>query len=140
MRSNQFDRSAPPIARSTASTCSSRLGRSSSWATRPPLNTVAAAAVLSLAFGGGADASSAKRAGAEGVDWIEGGVLTYEVFEFSVDHVDLENCPAGLDPEAVFCRMTLAAEQANVWIFDQTGDQPLLAVKHYPLDENFLPF
>lgn len=75
-----------------------------------------------------------------GEAYLEGGVFTYDVFEQSVDHVDLENCPAEFDPEAVFCRMTLASEMANVFVFSFDGDQPLLAIKSYELGEGFLPF
>lgn len=75
-----------------------------------------------------------------GEAYLKGGVFTYDVFEQSVDHVDLENCPAEFDPEVVFCRMTLASEMANIFVFSFDGDQPLLAVKSYELGEDFLPF
>jgi len=67
---------------------------------------------------------------AEGVNYLPGGVMTYELFEASVDHIDLEYCPKHFDSEAVFCRMTTAAEQINIFVFDYEGDQPLLAVQH----------
>ena len=76
----------------------------------------------------------------EGTAYLGNGVFTYEVFEASVDHADLENCPAEFDPDAVFCRLTLAAEQAHVFVFSYDADQPLLAVKHYELGDGFLPF
>lgn len=66
--------------------------------------------------------------------------FTYEVFEQAVPHVDLASCPAQFDPEVVFCRMTLAADMANVFVFSLADDQPLLAVKSYELDSDFLPF
>lgn len=91
-------------------------------------------------FAGAAAASTAKLPAIEGITYLEGGKLTYEVFEVSVDHVDLDKCPAGLDLSKVFCRMTLASEQANIFIFLNEGDQHLIAVKHYPLDEGFLTF
>ena len=47
---------------------------------------------------------------------------------------------AEFDPDAVFCRMTLAADMAHVFVFHYDGDQPLLAVKSYALDDGFLPF
>lgn len=75
-----------------------------------------------------------------GTAYLEGGALTYDVFEQAVDHVDLEGCPAEFDPEKVFCRMTLASEMANVFVFSFEGDQPLLAVKSYELIDGFLPF
>ncbi|TYO85236.1 hypothetical protein [Oceanicella actignis] len=76
----------------------------------------------------------------EGPAYLEGGVLTYEVFESAVEHADLDSCPAEFDPEAVFCRLTLAADGANVFVFSLEGDQPLLAVKRYELNDGFLPF
>jgi hypothetical protein len=36
--------------------------------------------------------------------------------------------------------MTLAADMAHVFVFHYDGDQPLLAVKSYPLDDGCLPF
>ncbi|MFZ7092244.1 hypothetical protein [Primorskyibacter sp. 2E233] len=75
-----------------------------------------------------------------GPAYLEGGTLTYEVFEASVAHVDIESCPAEFDPEAVFCRMTLVNDAAHVFVFSFEGDQPLLAVKSYELNDGFLPF
>ncbi len=75
-----------------------------------------------------------------GTGYLENGVFTYEVFEQAVDHVDLENCPAEFDPEIVFCRMTLATEMANIFVFAFEGEQPLLAIKSYELGGEFLPF
>lgn len=75
-----------------------------------------------------------------GTNYLPNGVLSYEKFEASVPHVDLEGCPAEFDPEAVFCRMTLATEMAHVFVFDYEGDQPLLAIKSYELTDGFLPF
>lgn len=97
--------------------------------------------ILSLAamlVAGAAIASTAKGPKVEGITYLEGGKLAYEGFETSVDHVDLDRCPEGLNPEEVFCRMTLASEQANIFIFLQEGDQHLIAVKSYALDEDFL--
>jgi hypothetical protein len=76
----------------------------------------------------------------EGTSYLPNGTLTYAVFETSIDHVDLADCPAQFDPDAVFCRMTLASEMAHVFAFSHDGDQPLLAVKSYELDSDFLPF
>jgi hypothetical protein len=68
------------------------------------------------------------------------GVMTYAVFERSVDHADLDSCPEQFDPDQVFCRLTLAAEMAHVFVFAFDGEQPLVAVEHYDLDDDFLPF
>ena len=65
---------------------------------------------------------------AGGTHYLKGSALTYEVFEATIEHVDLEGCPAEFDPDAVFCRMTLASDQAHVFAFSYDGDQPLLAV------------
>lgn len=96
------------------------------------------AAALILAGTGAAASGPGETHG--GVAYLEGGAFIYEVFEQAVDHVDLENCPAEFDPEVVFCRMTLASEMANVFVFSFDGDQPLLAVKSYELGSDFLPF
>ncbi len=77
---------------------------------------------------------------AEGVSYLENGSLTYEIFEASIEHVDLPSCPAQFDPETVFCRMTLASDLAHIFVFDYEGEQPLLAIKSYELDDDFLPF
>lgn len=66
--------------------------------------------------------------------------FTYELFEATVEHVDLEGCPAEFDPDAVFCRMTLASDLAHVFAFSFDADQPLLAIKSYELTDGFLPF
>ena len=76
----------------------------------------------------------------EGAAYLAGGALTYAVFEEAIAHVDLAACPAEFDPDAVFCRMTLAADRAHVFVFDHDGEQNLLAVKSYGLEDGFLPF
>lgn len=78
--------------------------------------------------------------GGNGVEYLTAGTMTYELFETAIAHVDVEACPAEFDPEAVFCCMTLANDAAHVFVFAIAGDQPLLAVKSYPLDDGFLPF
>lgn len=78
--------------------------------------------------------------GAGGTAYLANGSLTYEVFEAAIAHVDLESCPAEFDSEANFCRMTLNAEMAHVFVFSHSDTQPLLAVKSYELTDGFLPF
>jgi hypothetical protein len=68
------------------------------------------------------------------------GALPYAVFETTVEHADLAACPQGFDGDKVFCRLTLAAEAAHVFVFSLDGDQPLVAVKSYALDEGVLSF
>ena len=72
--------------------------------------------------------------------YLENSVFTYEVYEASVTHTDLEGCPVEFDTEQVFCRLTLANDMAHVFVFSYDGDQPLLAVKSYELGDSFLPF
>ncbi|WGW05066.1 hypothetical protein [Tropicibacter oceani] len=88
----------------------------------------------------GAAASGPGESHAAGPAYLEGGVFTYDLFETAVSHVDLATCPAEFDPEAVFCRMSLVNDMAHVFVFSFEGDQPLLAVKSYDLDDDFLPF
>lgn len=76
---------------------------------------------------------------AEAVELADG-VFTYDVFETSVEHVDLDTCPAEFDADANFCRMTLASDHAHVFVFSYDGDQPLLAIKTYELGDDFLSF
>lgn len=76
----------------------------------------------------------------KGTAYLGNGVLSYEVFEASITHADMETCPVEFDSDAVFCRLTLANDGAHVFVFSYDGEQPLLAVKHYELDGDFLPF
>lgn len=85
-----------------------------------------------------ASGSGEKHSG--GTTYIPAAAFTYEVYEATIEHVDLADCPAEFDPDAVFCRMTLAADLAHIFAFSYDGDQPLLAVKSYELDDDFLPF
>ncbi len=100
-----------------------------------PISLIAAVLVGTSALASGPGESHG-----EGTSYLANAVFTYEVYEASVDHADLENCPSEFDPEKVFCRLTLAAEQAHVFVFSYDGEQPLLAVKHYELGDGFLPF
>lgn len=70
-----------------------------------------------------------KASAGEDTVFLGNGELTYETFETSIEHVDLETCPGGFDTELVFCRLTLANDMAHVFIFDAEGDLSLLAVK-----------
>lgn len=87
-----------------------------------------------------ADASGAGDSNHEGTAYLGNGVFSYEVFEASVEHVDLDGCPAEFDTDVVFCRMTLASDLAHVFVFAYDGAQPLLAIKSYELTDGFLPF
>jgi len=45
--------------------------------------------------------------------------LTYEVFEFSVPHTDMEECPDAMESEGSFCRLALVAEVATIFAFSE---------------------
>lgn len=60
-------------------------------------------------------------------------VLTYEVFEATVDHADLPECPVVLAKEGRFCRLVLRNDALHVFAFSEDGDQPLQALIEYPL-------
>ena len=47
--------------------------------------------------------------------------LSYEVYEASVPHTDLEECPAGMAGEARFCRLSVVAEVATIFVFDENS-------------------
>lgn len=70
---------------------------------------------------------------------VENGVLTYEVFENTVDHADLADCPADLAGEDRFCRANLHRETLNIFVFSHEGDQPLIGVTRIPVEEITLP-
>jgi hypothetical protein len=61
-------------------------------------------------------------------------VLTYAEFEQSVPHVDMPLCPVELATEDRFCRMTLANDAINVFVFTTEGDSPLVAFRSWPAD------
>ncbi len=106
-----------------------------------PVAAPVAALVLALALApAAARASGPGERHPEGVAYLPGGALTYDVFEAAVAHADLEGCPEEFDPDAVFCRLTLASDAAHVFVFALDGDQPLLAVKSYELTDGFVPF
>jgi hypothetical protein len=75
----------------------------------------------------------------EGVVDVSKG-LSYAVFEATVEHADLATCPVEFDSEKQFCRLTIAADAAHVFVFAYEGDQFLQAVKTYELGNGFLPF
>ncbi len=67
-------------------------------------------------------------------------VLSYAAFEASVPHADMVDCPAALAAPDRFCRMTLAAETVSVWVFALEGEQPLLALQPYDIEELTIEF
>lgn len=60
--------------------------------------------------------------------------LTYEVFETAVPHVDMAVCPIDLAQEGLFCRMSVHAEQINVFVFSEEGDQPMVGFRSWSVD------
>lgn len=102
--------------------------------------TVIKTACVAACIGTMAAASGPGETHHDGTSYLAQGVMTYEIFEASVEHVDLMGCPADFDADANFCRMTLASDLAHVFVFSYDGNQPLLAVKSYELGDGFLPF
>ncbi len=61
--------------------------------------------------------------------------MSYDDFEVGVPHTDLETCPASMAVEGAFCRVSLVAEVATVFVFsDETNC--IMATKSY-FDEQF---
>lgn len=67
------------------------------------------------------------------------GAMTYEIFEATVEHGDLPDCPKALAAEGRFCRVVLQNDMLHVFAFAEDGDQPMLAVMEYPLDAVTFP-
>lgn len=59
--------------------------------------------------------------------------MSYSLFEATVPHVDLTECPAALARDGAFCRLALGAEEAHVFVFDDTSSC-LLATKSFDED------
>lgn len=57
--------------------------------------------------------------------------MTYETFELSVPHIDMEECPEIAVRESAFCRLSVGGEQAHLFYFDAEGDQCLLKVTSF---------
>lgn len=45
--------------------------------------------------------------------------MSYDVYEASVPHTDLEDCPDMLAGEGRFCRLSIVAEVATIFVFDE---------------------
>mmetsp|Transcript_18137 Transcript_18137/g.28167 ORF Transcript_18137/g.28167 Transcript_18137/m.28167 type:complete len:98 (+) Transcript_18137:38-331(+) len=63
------------------------------------------------------------------------GILTYAIFEEAIEHADLATCPPAFVSDDTFCRLTLANEQAHVFVFSNEDDQPMIAVQSYELTD-----
>lgn len=53
--------------------------------------------------------------------------MTYEIFEATVEHGDLPECPAALAAESRFRRVVLQNDMLHVFAFSQDGDQGRLS-------------
>lgn len=60
--------------------------------------------------------------------------LSYEQFEASVPHIDLENCPESLAQEDTFCRASILHEQVHVFVFSLQGESPLVGFASFDVD------
>lgn len=45
--------------------------------------------------------------------------MSYEQFEYAVPHTDMEDCPDSINADGAYCRLTLAAELATVFVFSE---------------------
>jgi len=61
--------------------------------------------------------------------------FTYEQFEASVPHFDLEDCPTGYQAQSVFCRVSFQGDAVHLFVFSDDGDQPLVAFQTFEEDE-----
>ncbi len=61
--------------------------------------------------------------------------FTYEMFETSVEHMDLAECPGDMKDEAAFCRVTMATDGVHVFKFSYEGEQELLDMRSFYDDE-----
>lgn len=60
--------------------------------------------------------------------------LPYEKFEFSVAHIDLDQCPADVKPGNVFCRANVGTDSVHVFVFARDADKCLLETRSYEKD------
>lgn len=56
---------------------------------------------------------------------------TYEQFEVSIPHFDLEECPASMKLEKAFCRLVAHGDAMHVYAFSEEGDSQLIAFKTF---------
>jgi len=57
--------------------------------------------------------------------------FNYEIFELTVPHVDLEECPTRKSSDGAFCRLSMGGAQVHLFIFDTEGDNCLLRVESF---------
>lgn len=61
--------------------------------------------------------------------------ISYQVFEFAVPHIDLEECPADMEGEARFCRAAVGTDMLHVFAFQEEGEQCLIEARSYEEDD-----
>jgi hypothetical protein len=87
---------------------------------RLPAGLLALAAALAITTPALADAEPA--------------VLSYDLFELTVPHVDLATCPAEFDIDTVFCRAVLTHADMHIFVFSYDEGSPFVASRSYPAD------
>lgn len=63
----------------------------------------------------------------------EGG-FTYEQFEVSIPHLDLDTCTPDMPQEGVFCRAALLYDALHVYAFRDDGSSAFETMKSYDAD------
>ena len=61
--------------------------------------------------------------------------FTYPLFEGSVNHIDLEECPEGIAEGDVFCRATMMNDALHIYVFEAAGDLRFVTVESFNADE-----
>jgi hypothetical protein len=59
------------------------------------------------------------------------GDYTYEQFETSVNHIDLDKCPTEVTAKDVFCRTTILHDGVHVYVFERGGNQAFVQMLTY---------
>lgn len=48
--------------------------------------------------------------------------LSYDVYEASVPHTDMETCPTAILADGAYCRVSVVAEVATIFVFSEEDD------------------
>ncbi|WP_449044880.1 hypothetical protein [Paracoccus versutus] len=64
----------------------------------------------------------------------------YEAFEPSVNHIDLEICPARVTAKEVFCRATLLNDTVYVYVFEDTDEMKYVEMLAFEAGEYEITF
>lgn len=54
--------------------------------------------------------------------FVQAGEYTYDQFETSVNHINLDKCPAKVTARDVFCRTTFLHDGIHVYVFEKGGN------------------